>query len=152
MWYCGITCFSAQANYLSLPYSIANFYQGSVFLQMPVTTSGIIAVLNYNIISLAAIFFTPPAFGAIFFYSCYYTISYGQNICPSFHFKIKSGSFFMGKNSKITLHDQVSFLVFKWQYVYKTGIVLDLSFLKLFNFFTQGILANSTSRKKATKN
>src|SRR6185295_9672361 len=111
---------------------------------MPVTASGIIAVLNYNIISLAAIFFVPPTFSAIFFYSCYYAISYGKNICSSFHFKIKSGPFLMRKYSKIALHDQVRFFVIKRQRIHKTGIIFNLSFLKLFDLFPLGVVANGT--------
>src|SRR6188768_3416101 len=119
---------------------------------MPVTASGVITVLNYNIISLAAVFFIPPTFRAIFFYSCYYTISCGKNMCSSFHFKIESGPFFMRKDPEIALYDQVRFIAFKWQRIHKTGIVFNITFLKLFDFFTLGIVANGTSGETATKN
>src|SRR6187549_816749 len=119
---------------------------------MPVTTSGIIAVLNYNIISLAAIFFVPTTLRAIFFYSCYYPLTYGKNMCSPFHFKIKSGSFFMRKDPKIALYDQVRFFAFKWQYVHKTRIIFNISFLKLFDFLSLWVVANGTSGKATTEN
>jgi len=50
------------------------------------------------------------------------------------------------------LYDQVRFIAFKWQRIHKTGIVFNITFLKLFNFFTLGIVADRTAGKTATKN
>jgi hypothetical protein len=57
----------------------------------------------------------------------------------------------MRKNPKISLNDQVSFFAFKWQGINITGIIFNMTFLKLFDLFTLRVVTGCAAGKTTTK-
>src|SRR5258706_3783154 len=142
-----ITGFAAQPDHLSFADSVADIYQGAVFLQMPVPGSRSICMLNNDVVAIRPEFRSPSAAITIFFYPDDYSISRCADLCSSFHIKIQRHSFPVTEASEITLHQPVGASFPERKGIHITGIVFNDSFLQKLHFFSHGIFADITAGK-----
>lgn len=137
----GVASFTAEGNCLSFFYRIALLNQCAIVLEVPVTGTAPVAVLNNNIVALWPEFLFKSAFVAVFFHTGYNAFTGGTDGVARLQVKIKSCSFFMGEAAKITLYYAVIFPGFIRERIYITGIIFNDAFAQQFDLFPQGVVA-----------
>ena len=143
----GVAGFATKANHLPLFYAISHFYKQALVSQVPVTGPGAIAVLNHNKISIRPVFRISATSFPIAFSTHNHAIPYCTNACALPHFKIKCCPVFVCIMAEIALHQQVCLIFPVRELIYKTAVVVKLSFLQQLQFFSLRVVAYCTCCK-----